>query len=105
MGFEADDVIGTLAKQVESSTQQKSSVMIVTGDKDMWQLVDETIHVFVPGMGMRQSRMVDRAGVKELLGVWPEQVPDYKGLAGDGSDNIPGVKGVGPKTAVTDKHF
>lgn len=101
MGYEADDVIGTLAVQATGNRGQGSDeVLIVTGDKDMWQLVDEQVHIFVPGMGMRQSRVVDRQGVKELLGVWPEQVPDYKGLAGDGSDNIPGVKGVGPKTAV-----
>lgn len=108
LGFEADDVIGTLAKQAAAQgTGDRGQglgeggvqVMIVTGDRDMWQLVDEVISVFVPGTGMRQSRMVDRASVKELLGVWPEQVPDYKGLAGDSSDNIPGVTGIGPKTA------
>ncbi len=108
LGFEADDVIGTLAKQAAAQgTGDRGQglgeggvqVMIVTGDRDMWQLVDEVISVFVPGTGMRQSRMVDRTSVKELLGVWPEQVPDYKGLAGDSSDNIPGVTGIGPKTA------
>jgi len=99
-GFEADDVIGTLAKQA-SKQAAEDSVMIVTGDKDMWQLVNEQIHVYVPGTGIRQSRIVDRQGVKDSLGVWPEQVPDYKGLAGDSSDNIPGVNGIGPKTAAS----
>jgi DNA polymerase-1 len=55
--------------------------------------------VFIPGGGRRESRTIDREATKLGLGVWPEQVPDYKGLAGDASDNIPGVKGVGPKTA------
>jgi len=76
-------------------------VVIVTGDRDMWQLVNETISVYLPGTAARPSKRVNRAAVKALLGVWPEQVPDYKGLAGDGSDNIPGVTGIGPKTAVT----
>ncbi len=98
LGYEADDVIGTLAKQA-SKQAIGDSVMIVTGDKDMWQLVNEQIHVYVPGTGIRPSRIVDRQGVKDGLGVWPEQVPDYKGLAGDNSDNIPGVTGIGPKTA------
>jgi DNA polymerase I len=108
-GFEADDVIGTLAKQaaIQGIGNRKQGleggvdVMIVTGDKDMWQLVNEQIHVYVPGTGIRQSRIVDRQGVKDSLGVWPEQVPDYKGLAGDSSDNIPGVNGIGPKTAAS----
>ncbi len=96
-GYEADDVIGTLAVQAAHEEQE---AIIVTGDKDMWQLVNEYVRVFVPGTGQRLSRMMDRQGVKDSLGVWPEQVPDYKGLAGDNSDNIPGVNGIGPKTAV-----
>jgi len=98
LGFEADDVIGTLSRQAAREHQQ---AIIVTGDRDMWQLVDEHISVFVPGTGARPSRLIDRQGVKDGLGIWPEQVPDYKGLAGDTSDNIPGVNGVGPKTAAS----
>ncbi len=99
LDYEADDVIGTVARQAVSGQGTGDSVVIVTGDKDMWQLVNEQIKVFVPGGGKRASKLIDRTTTKELLGVWPEQVPDYKGLAGDGSDNIPGVGGVGPKTA------
>jgi DNA polymerase-1 len=99
-GYEADDVIGTVAKQETRNEKQETNVLIITGDKDMWQLVDEHIGVYVPAMNKRPSRVMDREGVKTSLGVYPEQVPDYKGLAGDSSDNIPGVKGVGPKTAV-----
>lgn len=115
LDYEADDVIGTVAKIATKKNTPTSSlpklggetegvsgenqVIIVTGDKDMWQLVNEQIKVFVPGGGKRASKLIDRTTTKELLGVWPEQVPDYKGLAGDGSDNIPGVGGVGPKTA------
>ncbi len=99
LNFEADDVIGTVAKQA-AQEEEEVKVLIVTGDKDIWQLVEDKIHVYVPGGGRRASVEVDEAAVIERLGVTPEQVPDYKGLAGDGSDNIPGVKGVGPKTAV-----
>jgi DNA polymerase-1 len=100
LNYEADDVIGTVARQAVSDRQSEDRVLIVTGDRDMWQLVDEKIRVFIPGGGRRESRMIDRNGAHVGLGVWPEQVPDYKGLAGDGSDNIPGVGGIGPKTAV-----
>jgi DNA polymerase-1 len=95
LGYEADDVIGTLSTQVVDG-----HVVIVTGDRDMWQLVRPTISVFMPGTGQRLSRLMQRDEVKASLGVWPEQVSDYKGLAGDSSDNIPGVSGIGPKTAV-----
>lgn len=107
LNYEADDVIGTVARQAMEEVRSRkledriiNEVVIVTGDRDMWQLVDEGIKVFIPGGGKRESRMIDRQAAFEGLGVWPEQVPDYKGLAGDGSDNIPGVAGIGPKTAV-----
>ena len=74
-------------------------MVIVTGDRDMWQLVNEQVRVHIPGGGKRESRLIDRQACFDGLGVWPEQVPDYKGLAGDESDNIPGVVGIGPKTA------
>jgi len=91
-GVEADDVIGTLARQGVSAGYQ---VLISTGDKDMAQLV-------APGIGlvntMTNSRM-DRDGVKAKFDVFPEQIVDYLALVGDSSDNIPGISGVGPKTA------
>jgi len=99
-GFEADDVIGTVAKDAE---RRGIRVDILTGDKDAFQLVtdvDGDIQVLMPparGGGLVTYR---RAEVFEKMGVWPEQIIDYKSLCGDSSDNIPGVKGIGPKTAV-----
>ena len=91
-GYEADDIIGTIAKRAAS---EGSNVYIVTADKDMLQLVDERIKVYDP----MKDRMLDRAYVMEKFGVGPERVTEYMALTGDASDNIPGVKGVGEKTA------
>jgi DNA polymerase-1 len=91
-GVEADDVIGTLAKQGAASGYQ---VLISTGDKDMAQLVGPNIGLINT---MSNSRL-DRAGVKAKFDVYPEQIIDYLALVGDSSDNIPGITGVGPKTA------
>lgn len=96
-GFEADDVIGTLAKQ---ASEQGLEVIIVTGDKDTLQLVDENIKVFTMSRGIKDMVLYDREMVIEKMGIAPEQIIDYKGLRGDSSDNIPGVKGVGEKTAL-----
>lgn len=93
-GFEADDVVGTLAKQA------KSEAIIITGDRDLMQLVDKRIKLFMPVKGLSDTQIIDRDRVREKLGVWPEQVIDYKALVGDSSDNYPGVVGIGPKTAV-----
>jgi DNA polymerase-1 len=90
---EADDVIGTLVKQ---SSQEKIKTLISTGDKDLTQLVDE--HTTL--INTMTNKIMDREGVKEKFGVWPEQMVDYLTLVGDSSDNIPGVPQVGPKTAV-----
>lgn len=97
-GFEADDVIGTVTKL---AVEKGIKVQILTGDKDAFQLVDDTndaVRVLMPGQ--KELIVYDRAKVFEKLGVWPEQVIDYKGLCGDTSDNIPGVRGIGPVTAV-----
>ncbi len=91
-GVEADDVIGTLAKQGAAAGYE---VLISTGDKDMAQLVGPGITLVNT---MSNSRL-DRAGVKAKFDVFPEQIVDYLALVGDSSDNIPGVTGVGPKTA------
>lgn len=97
-GFEADDVIATIAKQ---SLQNKvDEVIVVTGDRDMLQLVDKKVRICMPVKGVTETRIFDRARVKEYLGVTPKQVVDYKALIGDSSDNYPGVPGIGPKTAV-----
>src|ERR1700716_315294 len=91
-GVEADDVIGTLAKQGAASGYE---VLISTGDKDMAQLVGPHVGLINT---MSNSRL-DRAGVKAKFDVFPEQIVDYLALVGDTSDNIPGISGVGPKTA------
>ncbi len=98
-GYEADDVIGTLATQLPAQNPDLQ-VGIFTGDKDAYQLVNDQVFVLRPGRKPKESwKQVDREGVIDALGVTPEQVPDYKALCGDSSDNIPGVRGIGPKTA------
>lgn len=94
-GFEADDIIGTVAKQARN---RNLKTVILTGDQDAFQLLDDDIQVLMPGK--EGLKVYGRQEVFEKLGVYPEQVIDYKGLCGDSSDNIPGVKGIGPKTAV-----
>jgi len=93
-GFEADDVIGTISKKT-----RVDEVVIVTGDKDILQLVDERIKVYLPVKGLSQAELMDEKKVKEKMGVRPERIVDYKGLVGDQSDNYKGVPGIGPKTA------
>ena len=94
-GFEADDIIGTLAEKFSKDVR----VLILTGDLDSLQLVSKNIAVEMFKKGISETKTYDRDAIIERLGILPEQVPDLKGLAGDSSDNIPGVKGVGPKTA------
>ena len=95
-GFEADDVIGTIAERAKS---QNIKVMILTGDRDSFQLVDDEndVTVIMPSKG--EIVTYNREKVFERMGVYPEQVVDLKGLAGDTSDNIPGIRGIGDKTA------
>jgi DNA polymerase-1 len=95
-GWEADDLLGTLAAQAE---EHGLDVLLITGDRDAFQLVDDRVKVVSTRRGLTDIAVYDREGVHERLGVWPEQVPDYLGLKGDASDNIPGVPGVGEKTA------
>jgi DNA polymerase-1 len=92
-GFEADDVLGSIAKQAAA---QGLGVKIITGDRDLLQLVSERIVVYLSG---KDEDYATPEAVKEYFGVRPDQVVDYKALVGDTSDNIPGVKGVGEKTA------
>lgn len=98
-GLEADDYLGIIAKQLEDGHEEIKTV-IVTGDQDALQLVRNSTVVVTPIKGYSEVKVYDRMAVKNKLGVWPEQVTDYKGLRGDSSDNIPGVPGVGQKTAV-----
>lgn len=92
-GIEADDILGTVAKKFDLST------VIVTGDRDAFQLIDETTSVWLTKRGITDIEEMDLISVKEKYGVEARQVVDYKALMGDSSDNIPGVKGIGEKTA------
>lgn len=102
-GFEADDVIGTLATKAEKAGY---AVKILSGDQDLFQLIDDNEHIKVLHLGStfgRTNGLAKEYGIKEVeekLGIKPNQVIDYKALCGDTSDNIPGVKGIGKKTAV-----
>ncbi len=95
-GFEADDVLGSLAR---IASAQGLGVKIITGDRDLLQLVDERVIVNLPGRSMSDARDYYPADVVKKLGVRPDQVVDMKALMGDSSDNIPGVYGIGTKTA------
>jgi DNA polymerase I len=96
-GYEADDVIATLAEEAKRSG---IDVMIVTGDRDAYQLPDNgRVKVMTTSRGITETKVYDRAGVIERYGIPPEIVPDFIGLKGDTSDNIPGVPGIGDKTA------
>ncbi|HXM37806.1 MAG TPA: DNA polymerase I [Gemmatimonadales bacterium] len=99
-GYEADDVIATLA---ESAARQGLQAVVVSGDKDFYQLISPGIALLNPGRGgpgAVEEQWVDMANASERLGVPPDRVVDYLALVGDSSDNIPGVKGVGDKTAL-----
>ncbi|HSV86206.1 MAG TPA: DNA polymerase I [Levilinea sp.] len=96
-GYEADDVLGTVARQ---AVEKGMGVKILTGDRDLLQLVDDRIMVNLPGRQLSEARDYDAGAVLAYLGVRPDQIVDYKALMGDASDNIPGVPGIGEKTAV-----
>jgi DNA polymerase I len=126
-GYEADDLIGTIVQKLKTqnsklnsstrsgltlnkvecvkTTGQNSKVednfetIIVTGDKDILQLVDENTKVYLPVKGLSESKMYGEKEVKEKYGIKPSQIVDYKALVGDPSDNYPGVPGIGPKSA------
>jgi DNA polymerase I len=97
-GYEADDVLGSVAYSV---VKQGLGVKIITGDRDLLQLVNERIIVSLPGKSLAESKDYLPEDVLAYLGVRPDQVVDYKALVGDKSDNIPGVPGIGEKTAIT----
>lgn len=111
-GYEADDVIGTLATQVarmsnttntklqiSNETQEQIETIILTGDRDLLQLVNKTTKVLMPIVGVKETKLYDEEKVEEKFGVTPSQFVDYKALIGDASDGYPGVTGIGPKTA------
>ncbi len=98
-GFEADDILGTLSTKAAKEHQYR--VQILSGDQDLFQLIDSEGKIRV--LHLNSKDRITEFGpeeVKEKLGIWPWQVVDYKALCGDPSDNIPGVKGIGPKRAV-----
>ncbi|MEE9188686.1 MAG: DNA polymerase I [Anaerolineales bacterium] len=96
-GYEADDVLGSVAvKAVDAGL----GVKIITGDKDLLQLVNDRVMVSLPGKSLSDAKDYLRDDVIEFIGVRPDQIVDFKALVGDKSDNIPGVRGVGEKTAV-----
>ena len=96
-GWEADDLLGTLARQAEATDLRP---LLLTGDRDALQLVDGTTELLFTRKGITETQLFTPASVYEVYGFTPEQVIDWKGLAGDSSDNIPGIPGVGDKTAV-----
>ena len=97
-GFEADDCLGTLAVGIHKADPE-AEVLIVTGDLDTLQLVNHKIRVYTMRKGITDTVIYDARAVRERYGLNPEQMVDYKALRGDPSDNIPGVKGIGEKTA------
>src|SRR3972149_6732145 len=97
-GYEADDIIGTLSNKILSSGIQ--NVIIVTGDRDILQLVNGNVKVYLPVKGLSEGKVFGIEEVVEKMGVKPSQIPDYKALVGDQSDNYKGVSGIGPKTAM-----
>ncbi|MCR4329714.1 MAG: hypothetical protein NUV65_04190 [Candidatus Roizmanbacteria bacterium] len=99
-GFEADDVMATLSELVQKNVPD-SHIYIVTGDKDILQLVNDGVTVVMPKSGIRNVDLMDSTAVYKKLGIQPSQVVDYKTLAGDPSDNYSGVTGIGPKKAST----
>lgn len=96
-GFEADDVIGSLATK---ASKRKLETIIVSGDRDLFQLIGPKVKVYSPSKTFTQPILYDPKKVKEMMGVTPGQIVDYKALVGDTADNYPGVPGIGPKTAV-----
>ncbi len=98
IGFEADDIVGTLAEQIKKNNPDITT-FIVTGDLDEIQLVDENINVYTMRRGFTDTTIYNLQKVKEKYGLSPQQFIDFKALRGDPSDNIPGVSGIGEKTA------
>jgi DNA polymerase-1 len=94
-GIEADDIIGTISKNFNGEKY------ILSGDRDLFQLIDDTTTVLFTKKGVSDLDRVNESRLNEIFGIKPNQIADLKGLMGDASDNIPGVKGVGEKTAIS----
>ena len=101
-GYEADDLIGTISVQAISGKLDGGlEVVIVSGDRDLLQLVNYHVKMLAPVVGLTKMILFDEQKVEEKYGLKPSQIIDYKALVGDASDNYPGVKGIGPKTAAS----
>jgi DNA polymerase-1 len=100
-GYEADDVIASIVERARHPENGEGPipVMVVTGDRDAYQLVDDGVRIMTTSRGITDTKVYDREGVIDRYGIPPELVPDFIGLKGDTSDNIPGVPGIGDKTA------
>src|SRR4029078_11526540 len=88
-----------IAALVEQARDRSINVMVVTGDRDAYQLVGDGVRIMTTSRGITDTKVYDRDGVVDRYGIPPELVPDFIGLKGDTSDNIPGVPGIGDKTA------
>src|SRR5579871_4464666 len=97
-GYEADDVIASIVERA-GHAQPPVPVMVVTGDRDAYQLVGDGVRIMTTSRGITDTKVYDSAGVLDRYGIPPELIPDFIGLKGDTSDNIPGVPGIGDKTA------
>jgi DNA polymerase-1 len=95
-GYEADDFMAAAA---HAESRRGGHSLLLTTDRDAYQLVSESVTVLAPRSGVRDLMRIGPEQVVERMGVLPEQIPDFKALAGDASDNIPGAKGIGPKAA------
>jgi DNA polymerase-1 len=95
-GFEADDVIATISDRAK---EQGYEVMVVTGDRDLFQLIQPGVRVMATSRGITETKVYDHDAVVDRYGIAPDLIPDFVGLKGDTSDNIPGVPGIGEKTA------
>lgn len=102
-GYEADDVIGTIAERIKNHELRIKNngfdTIVVTGDRDLLQLIDDKTKIYMPVKGLSESKLYGEKEVEEKFGIKPEQIVDYKALVGDASDNYPGVPGIGPKAA------
>ncbi|MDD4382303.1 MAG: DNA polymerase I, partial [Candidatus Dojkabacteria bacterium] len=101
-GFEADDILGTISKMVDSGKwrDENLELYILSGDRDLLQLVRGDVKVCLPSGNFSNLVAYDSEEVFKYLGVYPHQIVDYKAIVGDASDNIPGIKGIGDKTAI-----
>ncbi len=104
-GYEADDVMGTIVEKIQSSVVSRQTgnelrIIILSGDKDMFQLVNDRVFVLTPQIGFSKSLLYGPKEVVTKLGIPPDKVADFKALSGDPSDNYEGIRKIGPKTAV-----